>query len=137
MKDARCLVILDTMWGEGGRAPRWFAISPYNHSGKRLYYLTGLRFPQVWVANSCREQMTASHQHGKPDPKWLAECLTILPGNIKKLPLLVCGAVAQKTYKACGYNYEGPVEFLPHPAARLWTKELLEETKQRLETLLL
>ncbi len=124
------LAILDTMYGEGGEADSWFPISPYNHSGKRLYTLTNSKFPRVWVTNACKEQTTHSKLHGKPDKHWLLSNLLKLPEELKVAPLLVCGGVAQRTYRYSKYLHLGPSFFLPHPAARNWTLGKIENAKE-------
>ena len=133
----RCLVVLDTMWGSPGQAPQWFFINPRNHTGKRLYRLTGLRFSELAVANACPRQVGRAAQHGKPDPLWLRECLSGAgKRGFKDLPLLVCGQVASRTFDACGWQHDGPVVRLKHPAARTWTKTELARWTRKLTTLL-
>lgn len=130
----RCLAILDTQWGAEGRALPWFQINTANHSGRRLYRLTGLRFGELLVTNACPEQRHHSSLHGTPDAAWLRrnlEQMAMCGGAT--LPLLVCGAVAHDTYKACGYRHAGRVFYLLHPAARTWTRALLVRTARRVQ----
>jgi hypothetical protein len=142
----RAVAILETMWdwrqmtsGAGyTEAPRYFRINPDNFSGRRLYKLVGTD-AKLLVTNACRELVSGPEKHGKGDPVWLGENLRILDG-LGQLPdgtapstiqlLLVCGKVAQATYKACGYQpKEARVFELPHPAARfVWTTAKIEET---------
>jgi hypothetical protein len=123
------LAILDTMWGDDGVAPHWFPINPDNHSGRRLYRLTGARDWDVWVANACPQQTSHARLHGTPSPAWLRSCFSRIKSPWQDSPLLVCGKVAQATYDEmiaiCGKHppiHRGPVIRIMHPAARTWTK---------------
>jgi hypothetical protein len=129
-------------------APRYFRINPKNFSGKRLYGLVGSD-ARLLVTNACRELVNGPKEHGKPDPVWLGENLRILDGVGGELPaggivpddkwridvLLVCGKVAQQTFKLCGYEPKaGRVIEIPHPAARqVWTREFIEQTARRIQ----
>ena len=126
MIHTKSLVVLETMWGGSGNAPGLFHINPHNHSGKRLIYLIG--HEDFWVTNACREYVKRAKQHGSPDPKWLAENLQRLTYDL----LLVCGKVAQHTYRMCEFNPDCKVVEIPHPAARNWTKSRLEYWKKEL-----
>ena len=126
-------VVLETMWGTPGSAPGWFRINPQNHSGKRLFTLLGA--PEVvWVTNCCREQVGHATHHGVPDVDWLIK-------NLKRVEfdrLLLCGKVAQETFARIGLDtasvLRGATVFrLPHPAARNWTKQLIQEWKEKLK----
>lgn len=131
------LVILDTMWGTGGRAPRWFHINPQNHSGRRLYALTGARYGELYVTNACPQQTTHATRHGRPDAGWLAVSLRLIPGNAHRAPLLVCGAVAQRAYERilARTGHVGPVYYMKHPAARTWTRKELDRVRQEITAL--
>lgn len=133
------LVVLETMWGTHGSAPRWFPINPDNHSGKRLYRMTGMEDWHVWVTNACPQQTGHATQHGKPSPRWLHESLIRLPRHISPwTPLLVCGKVAQATYdEVCenGYEHLGKVLRLRHPAARTWTTEQMQAVRRTITRL--
>jgi hypothetical protein len=131
----RFLVILDTMWGTVGRAPRWFEINPRNHSGRRLYRITDTAPGEIWVTNACPQSVGHARQHGQPSTIWLATCLHALPRHLRRVPLLVCGKVAQRTYEAAKWRHGGPVVLLPHPAARSWTKQQLRAVQHQLSTL--
>lgn len=112
------------MWGECGKSPGWFRINPKNHTGRRLYWFLG--HDDLWVTNACREQVAKATLHGTPDPEWLAS-------NLKRLTydlLLLCGNISQETYLKCGYRPECRIVAIPHPAARMQTKELLEEYQE-------
>lgn len=144
----RVVAILEVMWdwrqmtsGAGyAEAPRYFQINPQNHSGRRLYRLVGLDASLV-VTNACRELVTGPTQHGTPDPVWLAENLRILDGDILDEQyidlLLVCGKVAQRTFKVCKYRPRAArVIEIPHPAARsVWTREFIAETAKTIQLL--
>ena len=124
MIHTRCLAVLDSMWGNPGKAPGLFRINPKNRTGSRLYYLLGHR--DLWVTNACREQVGSADEHGRPDPEWLAENLRLITFDL----LLVCGKVAQQTYAKCGFTHTARELWFPHPAARgSWTKEILENTR--------
>ena len=129
MIHARALVVLETMWGDAGRAPGLFKINPHNHSGKRLYKLLG--HADFWVTNACPWQVGSATQHGKPDPAWLARNLQRMSYDL----LLVCGRVAQKTFDQCEYVPPCKVLKMLHPAARTWTKAKLQEWEVRLHAL--
>ena len=125
----RCqvLVVLETMWGGSGNAPGLFRINPLNHSGSRLLQLIG--HDNFWVTNACREYVEDASQHGKPDPVRLVV-------NLKRLDykvLLLAGKVAQKTFDDCGYAPKCKILRMMHPAARTWTRVLIEQWKQKLE----
>lgn len=131
--NSKIVAVLDTMWGDRpGRAPRYFRINPYNHTGKRLYKLIGAEnAKRLYVTNVCRELVTHASQHGKPDPIWLAENLRRLDPAV----ILVCGSVAQKAFdQICPTIWDGNgVEiYMPHPAARCWTKRMLRETERKI-----
>lgn len=121
------LAILDTMWGSDGAAPHWFPINPQNHSGRRLYRLTGARDWCVWVANACPQQTSHARLHGTPSVAWLRECFRRTRKDWTGAPLLICGKVAQETYDALIEEdgdawWGGPTIRIMHPAARTWTK---------------
>lgn len=123
MKRAKFLVVLDTMWGVSpGRAPAWFIINPWNHSGRRLYKLTEARVGELWVTNACPLRTDHAKRHGMPNPEWLHHNLWNMPLHCRRLPLLVCGKVAEQTYRESGYKHLGTVMFMAHPAARNWTR---------------
>jgi len=108
-------------------APRYFRINPLNTSGKRLYKLIGPN-AALLVTDACRELVSSSKEHGTPDPKWLFENLTTLKNLDRMDVLLVCGKVAQSTYAKCGFDDEGiRVLHILHPAARTWTKDLIQK----------
>jgi len=156
-KFMRVVAILETMWdwramtSSAGytEAPRYFRIHRENYSGRRLYKLVGPN-AKLLVTNACRELASGPEKHGRPDPIWLGENLRIIDGVGGTLPgggivpdrewppidvLLVCGGVAQKTYKACGYTPRAArVIEIPHPAARMvWTKQFIENTARRIQ----
>lgn len=128
-----CLAVLDTMWtGRVEQAPRLFTINKYNTSGRRLYQLT-LGW-QLLVTNVCPMTASNASMHGTPDPKWLAENIreAVKRFNCVGL-LLVCGNIAQATYGVIE-KPEGvrKVMEIPHPAARLWSRDLLESTREQI-----
>lgn len=131
----RVVAILETMWGdEAGEAARFFRISHQNFSGRRLYKLIGSA-ASLLVTNACRELVTSARHHGTPNPAWLAENLRYLDAAHHRIQiLLVCGKVAQATYKTCGYLADkAAVIEMPHPAARaVWTTTYLDEIAQRI-----
>lgn len=120
------LVVLDTMWGTPGRAPRTFRISPHNHSGRRLYRLIG--HSDFKVTNACSVQVGSPNHHGTPDPEWLANTLRTTHYNL----LILGGRVASDTYARCGYVPACKVLIMPHPAARTWTSGLIAQWQQRI-----
>lgn len=143
----RVVAILETMWDWRGQtsgagykeAPRYFRINPKNFSGRRLYRLVGPT-ARMLVTNACRDLGNGPRDHGTPDPAWLGENLRLLdgqiPGSIDWKPdvLLVCGKIAQRTYKLCGYTPAGArVIEIPHPAARVWTRVRLDQTAQMIQ----
>lgn len=129
-----CIVVLDTMWGEGGEAPPFFHINPHTHSGKRLYQLLGDQ--RFLVTNCCCVQTNHATKHGIPDPAWLFENLQHYTCD----KLLICGKVAQETFWSLCFDSRSlilgkrPTKLfqLPHPASRNWTKAKITEWKERL-----
>ena len=132
------IVVLEVMWGwkskttgsgHSEKAPSWFVINPLNHTGKRLYYFLGKDWKGV-VTNACPELVSSAKERGRPDIVWLHNNLADLqPFDL----LLVCGRVAQKTFaKKSSWYKRGDerVIYIPHPAARGWTKKGLERTKK-------
>lgn len=126
------IALLDTMWGNGGTAPRFFSINPRNFSGRRLYRLTGAGVI-LRVTNCCRKMQTHANAHGTPEPAYVAANLTPMSGKPCKV-ILVCGKIAQATYKASGFKAPANVTVIemPHPAARTWTNAALDATAARI-----
>jgi len=127
---ARCLAVLETMWGacaDNQSAPGIFRINPHNHTGRRLYWLLGHR--DLWVTNACTEYVRNARQHGTPCPDTLSKNLQRLTYDL----LLVCGKVAQDTYRNCGYVPNCRVLEIPHPAWRGWTQAKLLETRELIQ----
>ena len=106
-------------------APKFFRINPKNHSGRRLYKLIGPG-ARLLVTNACRELVMGPEHHGKPDPSWLRDNLEELETHGFDL-LLVCGKVVRAAFKSCGYSAKARVLEIPHPAARVWTKDYTNE----------
>ena len=133
----RVLAVLDTMYNWKSLAdghqqsPRAFAINPRNHTGKRLYNLIGPG-NELLVTNCCKEIGHNSSSHGKPDVDWLKSNLQFLEDWFDLV--LICGNVASKTYEQTGLNYPNVITML-HPAARTWTKQLIQEMKERINSL--
>lgn len=143
----RVVAVLESMWdwramtsGAGySEAPRYFRINPENYSGRRLYRLIG-EGCNLLVTNACRELVRSAKEHGTPNPAWLAENLRLLDGGDDEgrtgrvQVLLVCGKVAQETYRRCGLVLpKATVLEMPHPAARLvWTKDKIEAMAARI-----
>lgn len=140
------VAILETMWDWRGmtsgagyqEAPRFFQINPENFTGRRLYKLIGPD-AKLLVTNACRELVSSPTQHGTPDPKWLAENLAEIEVNHPKAApidvLLVCGKVAQKTYRECKYRpTTARVIEIPHPAARrVWNRDFIDQVSQQIQ----
>lgn len=121
----RWLCVLETMWGSrAGKAPPYFCISPRNHSGRRLYQLTGEKPGCLWCTNVCPELVTGPNHHGVPSVTWLASNLgKWLSYKTAEGPaLLVCGSVAQRTFSQLPRPPYRTV-YVPHPAARNWRAE--------------
>jgi hypothetical protein len=128
----RIVAVLETMWGERpanpGKAPRVFRINPYNFTGRRLYRFIGPEHANnLYVTNCCKELVCNARQHGKPDVEWLKSNLLWLQPEV----ILICGEIARKTFQRTGFA-QGKHIYLPHPAARMWTKEMLKETEIRI-----
>ena len=128
------VAVLDTMWGEGGKAPTFFAINPNNHSGRRLYALTESHYGNIMVVNACQLQTKHATLHGTPNAEWLAHSLQSLPSHYRRrgVPLLVCGKVAQETFRQTDIKWNGPIIYMDHPAARSWTKDKLEAVRKQI-----
>lgn len=124
----RIVVVLAVQWGmPGDVASRWFRINPWNHSGKRLYRLIG--HGVFKVTNACKELVHRASDQGTPDAAWLRSNLKVLRPDI----VLVCGNVAQSTFKRDMVPESALVFRLPHPAARTWTKKQIESWARRLQ----
>jgi hypothetical protein len=145
----RVIAILETYWNWRGmasaagykeEAPRYFRINPENFSGRRLYKLCGPN-AQLLVTNACRNLVSSPKEHGIPDPIWLRENLTRLEDPTAEPPgvtfdvLLVCGKVAQATFKLSGYTPRAArVIEIPHPAARtVWTREYIDRIAAQIQ----
>jgi hypothetical protein len=89
-----------------------------------LYKLLGNR--KFLVTNACKELVGSPNHHGVPDPQWLSRNLRRLTFDL----LLVCGKVAQQTYRNCDYQTTAKTLFMPHPAARNWTAEQITKWQQ-------
>lgn len=126
--------MLEVMWGERclRKAPRYFFINSNNFTGRRLYDWLDGRWKLV-VTNACPQMVDSANGRGTPEPSWLGDNLSRLsPIDL----LLVCGKVAQSTYAhyykqfdGLGLGLFGRVLFVPHPAARGWSREGLDRTK--------
>ena len=135
---ARPLVVavLESMWDWRGmtsgagydRAPPHFVINRDNFSGRRLYRIVG-DGPRLLVTNACPQLVTRASEHGTPDPDWLRANLKELEGFSM---LLLCGKVAQKTFRDTEIIYpkDRTIEMM-HPAARMWTNKMLDEATAR------
>lgn len=127
MMHVRVVAVLEVMWGNPRPlAPGFFRINPYNFSGRRLYWLLGHQ--DLLVTNACRELVSSARGRGTPDPDRLAKNLRRLTYDL----LLLCGKVAQQTWSVCGYVPDCKIVQMPHPAARTWTRQQLDEWKERL-----
>ena len=132
------VAVLDTMWdwrgvtsaAGYGTAPRYFRINPNNFTGRRLYKLIGPN-NRLLVTDSCKELVSSPKEHGTPDPHWLSENLRII-NDLRPIDiLLICGKVAQRTFESVSYVPEkARVIPIPHPVARVWTKERIKMTSQ-------
>lgn len=139
-------VILDTMWGDRrGLAPRWFPINPHNHSGRRLYTLTGMDHADpIWVSNVCRELTTSARDHGTPNPTWLLENLNIGVEQRGMRLFLLCGKVVQNTYDSLNEKVRESLEVdlnlkffrIPHPAWRGWNLENIGLIRNQIQNLI-
>ena len=128
----RTIAVLEVMWDWNTKtsmanphylqqAPRCFRINPQNHSGKRLYWLLG--HDNLLVTNACPQLVKSAKGKGSPDDYWLLESLEQLwPYEL----LLVCGNVAQASYDRIRNVGDARTIYMPHPAARQWTKKGLE-----------
>jgi hypothetical protein len=124
----RIVAVLAVQWGyHGDVASRWFDINPYNHSGQRLIRLIG--HDDFKVTNACPDIVYRAAQQGTPDPAWLRANLTALQPSV----VLVCGAVAQATFDRTMVPKGTHVFKLPHPAARMWSKQMIERWAKRIQ----
>lgn len=136
----RTVAVLETMWdweartssaGYTDEAPGHFRINGDNFTGRRLYWFLG--HYDLLVTNACKELVPGPNHHGRPNPTWLRTNLEELLAMTEAATLLlICGSVAQKTYEATGREpWADRVVYLPHPAARNWTRSALD-TAQRI-----
>lgn len=126
------------MWGTRylNRGPRWFQINPQNYSGRRLLRWTGL--DSITVTNACPQCVTSARGRGTPDPEWLRENLYQLCWHVGDRPadaVLVCGQVAQRAVNAVSVELPSHTRlvYLPHPAARVWSRAADEAVRAELE----
>jgi hypothetical protein len=125
----RIVVVLAVQWGyPGDRPSRWFRINPRNHSGNRLIKLIGHN--QFLVTNACADIVYAASGKGKPNATWLQQNLAALAPSV----VLVCGAVAQATFKRGMVGKACKVYRLPHPAARTWRKADIARWSARIQS---
>lgn len=123
------VVVLEVMWGMPGDKPlRWFHISRFNHSGKRLINLIGHR--NFVVTNACPDVVYSASGRGTPSKDWLRANLAALRPEL----LIVCGKVAQATFEPA-MAPQAKVVRLPHPAARTWSKQSILTAKRKLAKL--
>lgn len=142
----RWLAILETMWdwramtsGAGYReAPPFFCINPDNFSGRRLYQWTEEEPGCLWCTNVCPELVSGPEHHGTPSVERLAANLQRWR-SLRKLDgdsldsrgrgwgYLCCGNVVQDTFDRLAEKPPGRILYVPHPAARTWTKATLEQ----------
>jgi len=137
MKLLKVAALLDTMWGDReGLAPRYFRINPLNNSGRRLLKICGTN-SDLFVTNACRELVTSATQKGTLNPAWVKENLTRLEkaylGHEGFDVLLICGKRAQKAFYTSGYVTRKRVIEIMHPAARSWSKKLMESTAREIQ----
>ena len=127
---ANIVALLDSMWGWRGyntpneQAPRYYRINRENQSGRRLYRLCGSH--QLLVTNCCKFVQCSAYHHGVPDLEWTESNLMFLQAERFDL-LLVCGAVARRTFQVLR-GEEGKFGkwlYMDHPAARRWSNETL------------
>ncbi len=131
----RAVAILETMWqwcGLEADATPYFRINGDNHTGKRLYWLLG--HYSLLVTNACKETVATANDHGTPNPEWLSKNLATLKTFSPEL-ILVCGKVAQETFRKANFvRGHERVVFIPHPAARMWTRQALDETQRLIQS---
>lgn len=135
------VAVLDTMWDWKGltsaagyaQAPRYFRINPNNFTGRRLYKLIG-PMNHLLVTDSCKELVSSSKEHGTPDPQWLSDNLQIINALRPIDILLICGKVAQRTFSEVSYVPENArILQIPHPAARTWTKDMIQAVSEGIQ----
>ena len=138
----RVVAILETMWdwrsmtSNAGyeQAPKFFRINPSNHSGRRLYKLIGSD-AKLLVTNACKDLVSGPEHHGMPDSEWLRTNLSELEKHGFDL-LLICGKVAQRTFKECKHITKAKVLEIPHPAARGWSRKVIDDTAKQIRRIL-
>lgn len=135
------LVVLESFWdGIGGKqAPRWFHINKFNHSGGRLYRLFGEEY--FYVTDVVSKTQKGPKDHGEPDLVFFVDNVVNFPHDIDKL--VVCGKTARQTFERAfktKHKFQTKMEninqvlFMPHPAARMWTKHTEQAVKSVLLT---
>jgi hypothetical protein len=145
----KVLAVLEVMWdwqamtssaGYEKIAPRFFSISPDNHTGRRLYWFLEnmLEYEsELQVTNACPQLVGSANGRGTPSVPWLEENLQQWRYKLEKAGekqentlTLVCGRVAQDTYSQVSLKPSSRTIYLPHPAARMWTRSSLDLAKQ-------
>lgn len=137
----KVIAILETFWGwrmntptAGRTAPRFFRINKQNFTGGRLYKLIGPN-ANLMCTEACKELVARPTDHGTPDPEWLKCNLQyLLKIGFKPDVILVCGKVAQATYRKTGLDIKAKVLEIPHPAARnVWTKQTIQDVQRMIQ----
>lgn len=124
----KIVVVLEVMWGLRGDPPlRWFNINPYNHSGRRLIDIVG--HSDFQVTNSCPDVVYSASSRGTPDPEWLRRNLRVLQPDL----VLVCGRVANATFKPDMVRRDAKVIVMQHPAARTWSRAKIVAAQRRVQ----
>lgn len=131
------VVILEVMWGlrYQEQGARWFRINPRNHSGKRLIQMLGHQ--DFVVTNACPQQVASAKHRGTPSAEWLhANLRSLMMANTID-QVLVCGRVAEKTFMVNSYamfcKLGISIVFMPHPAAKGWTRLGLDNAAQAVQ----
>ena len=122
------VAVLEVQWGSPV-ASKWFRINHLNHSGRRLIKLVG--HSNFVVTNACPDAVMHARQRGTPDAAWLASNLQALQPRVT----IVCGAVARKTFSRRMVPVGSAVVYIPHPAARTWTKESIAHWAAKIQKL--
>lgn len=143
----------------GRKAPSWFPISPTNHSGRVLHKLLG-PVTRVLVTNACPLIQASANDHGTPCPLTIARNVGTFPHEIRWLLVcgavaqetfikaIEQGNALTSPYQelraklAAGYMYPHQqkghpainvrtrIIFMPHPAARLWSNDLVAVVRE-------
>lgn len=128
----KIVFLLQNGWGfRNNKCPIAFEPNELNKSAKTLRKIVGQRRKLLFT--NCTAVSTDDAK-GNPGRDLDHTNKVIRWCKFERCDLLiVCGSEAKKAYEECEEVFQGTIWFIPHPAARNLTNELLEIIKQHLD----